>query len=296
MVVFRKNKKRIFVASFLTIVSLCFLGAGFLLDNRFPNTDLSIEEINAHGDPMANTRQVFQSGGAARSVPFRILFYGQSITEGAWPSQVVDIWRARYPHLAIVSENRAIGGFASPRLRRTIEADVADLSPDLVVFHVYGSHPEYEETIEILNRMTSADVILQTDHATAWPAPRCEMGVTFFPSKSPGCTGFPFRQQIGWSEYMSYHFVPTVALRYGFAVEPRLQRWTEQLQRRGLEPSDMLKDMVHLNEDGERMMAELFDAFVEKLVHERKTPSKGRRIRMNVPAPETDGSITLTVT
>lgn len=277
------------------VFALQYAGSTFLHD-RFPTPSKSVDAINRTGEPLANTKRALLAGGPPGTVPFRVLFYGQSITEASWPERVVEMWRSSYPHLAIVHDNRAIGGFAATRLKDTIAADIADLSPDLVVFHVYGSHTDYEATIRHLSTMTGADVVLQTDHATDWPAPRCRTGAALIPVGVPGCRGFPFRRQVGWNAYMSYHFVPAMAERYGFAVEPRLERWTDHLRTAGLEPSDLLVDEVHLNEDGERLMAETFFAFMEELVHDGgPAPAQDRRLRLDVPSTATDGSITFTV-
>lgn len=267
-----------------------------LLHQRFPTTILTTDTINRTGTPLANTLSAFRATGAPGSLPFRVLFYGQSITEGRWTADVIARWRARYPHLAIVFDNRAIGGFDSSRLKDTVAADVADLSPDLVVFHAYGSHVDYETTIRQLAGMTGADIVLQTDHATAWPAPRCETGASLIPLTPPGCTGYPFRRQLGWDPYMSYHFVPAMAARYGFAVEPRLDRWTESLRATGQEPSDLLSDTVHLNDKGQELMASLFDAFIEAQVHDAsQATAPSRRLRLEVPPANADGSLSFRV-
>jgi hypothetical protein len=276
------------------------LAGSALLHQRFPTTSLTPDTINRTGTPLANTRSAFLATGAPGSLPFRVLFYGQSISEGRWTEEVIARWRARYPHLAIVVDNRAIGGFESSRLKDTVAADIADLSPDLVVFHAYGSHVDYETTIRQLAAMTGADIVLQTDHATAWPPPRCDTGASLVPLSRPGCTGYPFRRQIGWDPYMSYHFVPAMAARYGLAVEPRLERWTESLRAAGQEPSDLLSDTVHLNDRGQERMASLFDAFIVAQVHSAdegadEGAAASRRLRVEVPPADADGSLSFRV-
>lgn len=272
-----------------------YLLAASFVDQRFPSTDATAAELNARPDVLANTRQAFLAEGPDRSVPFRVLFYGQSITEGVWPEKVVAAWGEKYPHLAIDYTNRAIGGFAAPNLKRTIEADLADISPDLVVFHVYGGHEEYRQTVETFGRMTAADVILQTDHATVWPAEKCDIGLFPFPQQLPGCNGAMLREQVGWNEYMSYHFIPSLAEELGYAVEPRLERWTAAMAERNVEPEELLIDDVHLNGAGEQLMAELLVAFVDEQLANEAAPSPARRTIVDVPSPAEDGSVSLTV-
>lgn len=96
----------------------------------------------------------------------RVLFYGQSITAQDWTKQVSDWLRKTYPNANLIIENRAIGGHSSQLLWRTAEADLYPFQPDLLIFHVYGSHIDYETIIRNVRQRTTADVLLQTDHIT----------------------------------------------------------------------------------------------------------------------------------
>jgi hypothetical protein len=97
----------------------------------------------------------------------RILFYGQSITQQAWWKELERYLRATYPSANLIIENRAIGGHASQLLVKTAEADLYPFQPDLLIFHVYGSHLEYENIIRRVRERTCADILLQTDHITS---------------------------------------------------------------------------------------------------------------------------------
>jgi hypothetical protein len=77
----------------------------------------------------------------------RILFYGQSIVGQQWHTMVVEDLKKRFPHTDFVIENKAIGGFSSQLLVCTMHYDVLPLYPDLLVFHVYGAHDKFENTI-----------------------------------------------------------------------------------------------------------------------------------------------------
>jgi hypothetical protein len=96
----------------------------------------------------------------------RVLFYGQSITEQAWWKMVADDLRRRFPDAHLVIENRAIGGHAAQLLVKTAEADLYPFQPDLLIFHVYGSHIEYENIIRRVRERTTADILMTTDHIT----------------------------------------------------------------------------------------------------------------------------------
>jgi hypothetical protein len=100
----------------------------------------------------------------------RILFYGQSITVQAWTKQVEADLRARFPHADLEVANKAIGGFASQLLKRPAEHDLYPFYPDLLVFHVYGSHEDYDAIIKATRSRTTAEVLMQKDHVGAkWP-------------------------------------------------------------------------------------------------------------------------------
>ena len=86
----------------------------------------------------------------------KILFYGQSITQQTWWRLVAEHLRQQFPHANLIIENRAIGGFASQILVKTAEHDLYPFYPDLVIFHVYGSHIEYENIIKNIRSRTTA--------------------------------------------------------------------------------------------------------------------------------------------
>ena len=85
-----------------------------------------------------------------------------AILAGDWDraKQVADDLRRRFPHANLVVENRAIGGFASQLLVKTAETDLYPFYPDLVVFHVYGSHIEYENIIRRIRERTTAEILM----------------------------------------------------------------------------------------------------------------------------------------
>ena len=128
----------------------------------------------------------------------RILFYGQSITQQAWWKEVERYLRATYTNANLVIENRAIGGHAAQLLVKTADADLYPFEPDLLIFHVYGSHIEYENIIRRVREQTCADILLQTDHITKDDALTEETAPANLTPKQ-------------WDAWMNHAFLPATA-------------------------------------------------------------------------------------
>lgn len=173
----------------------------------------------------------------------RILFYGQSITEQKWSNQVADDLRRRFPNADLEIENRAIGGFASQLLIRPAEHDVYPFNPDLVIFHVYGAHTDYEEIIKRIRSRTTAEVLIQKDHiaASGYDAS------ANFENKKPGW----------WDNFMNNEVLPNTAKKYGCGIADVRGEWLRYLETNKLQPQALLKDGVHLNEYGCYVMAQI---------------------------------------
>ncbi len=186
----------------------------------------------------------------------RILFYGQSIVGQKWHTMVMEDLKKRFPNTDFVCENRAIGGFSSQLLVRTMHYDVFPFYPDLIVFHVYGAHDKYEDIIKEFRTRTAAEVIMQSDHANKWPEPKCE--------------GNFWVNQKDWGDKMNYFLLPKVAKKYNCAWQPQRWEWVDYLKDNNLQPKDLLKDGVHCNEHGRWLMAELMKRFLVYLPDEPK--------------------------
>jgi hypothetical protein len=119
-------------------------------------------------------------------------------TEQSWARTVADDLRRRFPSANLVIENRAIGGFAAQLLVKTAESDLYPFYPDLVIFHVYGSHIEYENIIRRIRERTTAEILMQTDHLAASTGWRSRAGRMCRLPRS-GCTGHPWpRNNSDW--------------------------------------------------------------------------------------------------
>jgi len=202
---------------------------------------------NEPGKGIQRTMRLLATSTPAKRNHVRILFYGQSITEQSWSKQVADNIRKRFPNADLEIENRAIGGFASQLLRRTAEYDLYPFNPDLMIFHVYGSHIDYETIIRNTRERTTAEILMQTDHVTAWPPAN--------PSEKDD-------EGLWWTELMNNTYLPDIAKRYGCALVDVRTGWLRHLRENKLEPKALLKDGVHLNDAGCDVMAKLVSDYL----------------------------------
>ena len=213
------------------------------------------EPSGSVGVGIQRTMTLLATSTAQRRNRVRILFYGQSITEQDWWKAVADDLRKRYPHADLDIQNRAIGGFASQMLIMPAEHDLYPWYPDLVIFHVYGAHDDYERIIRSIRTRTTAEVLMQTDHVTRWPDPGADEKTD---------------KALWWDHMMNDVYLPDIARRYGCRLADIRGGWLAHLRARGLEPAALLKDGVHLNDDGCKLMASLVS---RELVHRPDLPA-----------------------
>lgn len=112
---------------------------------------------------------VLQNSTFENPVNFSILFYGQSIVAGLRADILVDSLRIKFPSANISFLNRAIGGFTVPHLVKTVNHDLFQENPDLIIFHAYESDNEklLDTLIKTIRRRSSADIAL-FDHHFVW--------------------------------------------------------------------------------------------------------------------------------
>jgi len=216
------------------------------------------------GRHVQRTMRLLATSTPERRNTVRVLFYGQSITEQAWWKTVAEDLRTRYPHADLVIENRAIGGHASQLLVKTAEADLYPFQPDLLIFHVYGSHDKYEDILRRVRERTTAEILQQNDHVTK-PADLSEE--TDAAKLAPG--------KGGWDAFMNYAWLPGLAKKYGTEFCDQRGAWKKYLQDHALEPKALLKDGVHLNKHGEFVMAEIVKAHLRYDAALGASPAEG---------------------
>ncbi len=200
-------------------------------------------DTSEFGKRIQRTMHKLASSTPEKRNKVRILFYGQSVVGQRWSDQVEPYLREKFPHADLEIENRAIGGFASQKLIRTSVHDLYPYYPDLLIFHVYGSHDKYEEIIANVRKYTTAEIAITNDHFNRYPK---------IPEKTPvGPVGKY------WDYFMNEEFLPAIAEKYDCEFIDVRNPWKQYLEDNGYEPSALLKDGVHLNEHGKWMMAEL---------------------------------------
>jgi len=203
-------------------------------------------------DQLRRSLTLLQTSTPTDRKTVRVLFYGQSISQQAWWKEVERYLRSTYTNANLLIENRAIGGHASQLLGKTAEADLYPFQPDLLIFHVYGSHLEYEDIIRRVRERTCADILLQTDHITQDRSLTEETDPAKLTPKD-------------WDAWMNHAFLPTTAAKYGACRADVHELWKQYFRAHHLKAADLLRDGVHLNAHGEWLMAELLEAYLAPL-------------------------------
>jgi hypothetical protein len=238
--------KRLFAFLFF---GLCSLHTAAQTPFPAPRT---LGPVETYGRNIQRTMRLLAESTPQRRNTVRVLFYGQSITEQTWSKLVSEDLRRRFPHANLIIENRAIGGHSSPRLIKTMEADVLPFYPDLVIFHVYGDDGDYERIIRRIRQETTAEVLIQTDHLRR----------TDDPLKEETDPAKIVRSKETHNNWMNYVFLPRIARQYGAELVNQRELWKAYLRDYKLEPGALLKDGVHLNEHGNFVMAEIVKAYL----------------------------------
>jgi hypothetical protein len=237
----------------LTVISLFCFAPALLAQQAAPfPAPKTLGPVETYGRNIQRTMTLLATSTPQRRHTVKVLFYGQSITEQTWSKLVSEDLRRRFPHADLIIENRAIGGHSSPRLIKTMEADVLPFYPDLVIFHVYGDDGDYERIIRRIRQETTAEVLIQTDHLRR----------TDDPLKEETDPAKIVRSKETHNNWMNYVFLPRVAKRYGAELVNQRKLWKAYLRDYKLEPGALLKDGVHLNEHGNFVMAEIVKAYL----------------------------------
>lgn len=178
----------------------------------------------------------------------RILFYGQSVTAGAWSKALADQLRKAYPHADLQIENRAIGGYSAPVLINTAEYDLYPFYPDLMIFHVYGgvTGGELEQIIARTRQRTTAEILFRTPHFR-WPKdlPR------------DGSSDDPAARNLDQEDEKQSAVIRALARKYGCELAEVRQQCREYLQANRLLGKDLLRDSVHPNAWGNFLIEKL---------------------------------------
>lgn len=220
---------------FLTAVVCIMVGCHSVDVPLLPNAS---EDRSRWGVNIQRTMDLLASSTPDNRNSVKILFYGQSIIGGQWHAFFERGVGERFPYADLTVENRAIGGYSSKYLVKTVEHDVLMSHPDLVVFHVYGDHIRYEEIIHTIRRRTAAEVMIMTDHwkRKDWQEGQLELN--------------------SWDSFFD-RFLPLVAKKYACEIVDVRWPWKMVLEKNNWKPDELLRDKAHLNDKGNRLMAQL---------------------------------------
>ncbi len=211
----------------------------------------------------------------AQGRPLRVMFYGQSITKQEWWLEVVERLREEYPETEIVAQNPAIGGFASSRLIVTTPRDVLLFRPDLIVFHVFGAHDDYERIMHFIRSRTAAELLIANDHYNRRTDVRGE--------------------DEGWTAFMNHKYLPAIAEAYGLRLLDVRGQWKQHLIENDMESGDVLRDGVHLNDAGNALMARIIAKELIDQPHDRELTVKRAETLLNIGQDKAfeDGELSL---
>ncbi len=185
------------------------------------------------GARIARTVSLLTTSSKEQRYPVKILIYGQSIVGSThFTKNMKDYLTTHFPYADLTLENRAIGGFSGERIARTAVHDVYPSYPDLVIFHVYGGeeHGDLEQLFTNIKKYTTAEILLFNHHI------------------SGGQRTY---------EESSYQYIRYLANKYNCEFVDVSKEWSRYLTDNALVPSDLLRDGVHPNQNGNWLLSQL---------------------------------------
>jgi hypothetical protein len=235
-------------------------------------TDMKCGDITAANHPPFEAIKRL----ATTNEEVRILVYGQSISEQEWWVQLKNWLKATYPNGNLVMEEHARGGCASQCLvgrdawtvdgktENRLPGDVFAWNPDLVLFHVYGHHLDYESILkgfrdgcaafedhesstahctaeQVYPSYTAPEVLVQTDHRWAGNYP-----IT--------CPANPSYDT--WDCFMNEKWIPSLIEKYSYTKADVWHEWADYIESTGTDPVTLTKaaNDVHLSAAGNELM------------------------------------------
>ncbi len=184
---------------------------------------------------MSRTLSLLGTSKPGSAADINIIVYGQSVSKQEWWLLLKEKIESKFPDARIHMVNKSVGGFSSQKLWKTTEYDILPFYPDLVIFHVFGSHTDYEKILRMIRSRTSAEMLVWND---------------------------PYTRADSWSDTMSYHLIPSFCEKYKLEFANIRDKWMTYLTSHGLTGDELTVDGTHLNERGNRLLANLlFDYF-----------------------------------
>ncbi|MET0344267.1 MAG: hypothetical protein ABW252_24845 [Polyangiales bacterium] len=205
----------------------------------------------------------------------RVLVYGQSISEQGWWEKTKQWLEQTYPNGKLVMEEHARGGCAAQCLignarwsdgqqHNRLPEDVFAWKPDLVIFHVYGDHNDYQYVMEGLKSGCAAFDDYKTFDGQSVPQVRCTdaqramsqgyrapevLVQNDFVNKTPAasCPDTPNASQ--WDCYMNDKIIPEVVAKHGYVLQDNFHAWDDAARAEGVDPKATIDaDETHLSE------------------------------------------------
>lgn len=187
-------------------------------------------EKNPTWGRISRTMERLERSTEANPETVRVLFYGQSIVAQGWGRKhLIPELKKRYPTVNFVDECRAIGGYQSPTLIKTAEADLYPFYPDILFFHVYGPMDKYEEIIRRVRTRTTADIVLWTSHL----------------NRNEGGSVKKIRELLEHPDERSLE-IRRVADKYGCMFIDMRTKWCKMLLEKNILSGVLLADTVHM--------------------------------------------------
>ncbi len=185
------------------------------------------------GARLTRSASLLANSSKDKHLPIKILIYGQSIVGSTvFTEQINSYLKRKFPFADITLENRAIGGFGGEQIVRTAVHDVYPFNPDLIIFHVYGGEKsgELEQLFSNIRRYTTSDILLMSHHLNATQT----------------------KPDDNQTQFIRY-----IANKYDCELADISAEWPPYLAQHNLKPTDLLRDGVHPNRNGNWLLAQL---------------------------------------
>lgn len=218
---------------FLLKKIILFLLFGIVFSPLVAQLQIPEEDIREITSPqnIQRTMNLLATSTPEKQNTVNILVYGQSLSAQDWWLDVRDYLKEEFPHANLNMQNKSIGGFSAQILIRTVERDILDYYPDLVIFHVFGSDIKYEEVLQKMRSLTSTEVLIWNDPQNKVPKHE-------------------------WNTEMSYKKVPAFAAKYHCAFIDLRTPIQQLVEKNNLVYADeFTKDGTHFNEKGCSLIA-----------------------------------------
>jgi len=238
--------KNICLGFLLLIISLSVTSQTVIIPNpsNYPvPQSLAADDQSKLGELIPRTMNLLANGKKVK-----IAVYGQSLSDenNRWWRDLGDALKLAYPTAEIDIRTFGVGGVSSNLLWRLTNQELIAFSPDLVIFHVHGNHLFYETIIRQILGCTSSEMIIQGDH--------------FGKNDGSGTAGnwnFNLTDMSNWDNKMSFQTVKGYCDTYKIERDNRRQEWYDFLRTNSYIPVQLLKDDIHLNEQGQWLVAAL---------------------------------------